>query len=267
MGAREVGRLGLVGIPYGELYGEPGAVTTDETAQLATWHIPRSSPPPAPLAPPFVARGLMIDNATGRWFRVAGRWVAPWTVGARVPVEPPSSQLEVEAITPAGQLSEAVGEELVIVASSANLEPHPGIYTAPASGFSLRHARVGLTVTTSGGPPAAVQVVAAPAVGTRYGLRRLRATTAWDSRNRHSLSELVIGHLNLLAAVVGQATAVVSPTAPHAPEQTFDPPLVWADPSDAAVGDAGMHVLGQQWAMASPAGVIVDVDYLLLEVE
>ena len=262
-------------INYGELYG-PATAGQDlgaspapldpASSQVAEYRIARSSPPSAPLSPPFVARSLLIDNATGRWWLIAGRWIPPWTIGAVVPVDPPSSQLEVLAQTPAGQLSEAAGDELLVVARSLPAVPHPGLYTPPASGFALVHARINLTATTSGGPPATHAIAAAPAAGTRYALRRIRAAIDYALvGNRQSPIVLSLGHLNLVATVVERTSIALSIAYPQPPVQTFDPPLVWADPADAAVANAGIHVIARQPAAASPQPLAVEADYLVLD--
>lgn len=131
-------------IDYGGLYG-PGQAAGDapasaDAAQVATFRIPRTDPPGAPLSPPFVASGVSIDNATGRWWRVAGRWIPPWTIGAAVRVDPPTAQLSVEALTPAGQLSEATGEELVVVATTEHVAQNPGIYRPPTAAVTYESA-------------------------------------------------------------------------------------------------------------------------------
>lgn len=249
---------------YGGGEASATAAAGADAGQVASWRIPRGDPPDAPLAPPFVARSIALDNATGRWWRVAGRWIPPWTVGAVVPVVPPSSQLTVEAVTPAGQLSEAAGTELVVVANSDVVPSSPGIYTPPASGFSLYHTRTRLVVTTSGGAPTAVQIVTESAAGYRVALRRVRATVDWDSGNRHTPSTVTVGWMTG-AGLAGLATATVSWGAPHSPEQTFDPPLLWPAPGDAGVLNAGLYALGQQVSASSPAAVILELDYLLAE--
>lgn len=142
-------------IDRSELYGRPGVTAADvgaavtEAAQVATWRIPHATPPDGPLAPPFLARSLLVDNPTGRWWRINGRAIPPWTIGAVVPVEPPSAQLTVEAYTPAGQLSEATGDELVIVARDLPAAPHPGIYRPPALAITPTRVRLGVSATVN----------------------------------------------------------------------------------------------------------------------
>lgn len=134
------------------LYGGGQATGLDPgAAQVATYRIPRTEPPAAPLGPPFVAHGVSIDNATGRWWRVAGRWIPPWTVGAQVRVDPPSAQLTVEALTPTGQLSEATGDELVVVATTEVVTPHPGIYRPPTAAVTYESAYGTYVYGTSAG--------------------------------------------------------------------------------------------------------------------
>lgn len=151
--------------------GSPAIAAAVTDAQLATFRIPRTAPPTAPLRAPFVIFSAYVDNPTGRWWRIAGRWLPPWTIGARLPVDPPADALTVEAVTPAGHRSEAIGDELVIVARSTPTDGFAGIYTAPeaASGY-LYASATGAAVP--GTAPLFV-VIPAPAATERLVLAQL----------------------------------------------------------------------------------------------
>jgi hypothetical protein len=128
-----------VGIDRSELYGSGAATPGSSGPQLSSAgggyrdaqsyriEVPRASTPTAPIGLPFVAYSVWADNAAGVWYRVNGRLIAPWTIGATIPLDVPSSQLTIEAISPAGYAIDHVGEDLVLIASSADPPPSPGL--------------------------------------------------------------------------------------------------------------------------------------------
>lgn len=243
----------------GALAGEPLEATV-ATAQLAEVRVPLAQARDYVTSVPFVALTVHADNLTGRWWRVNGRWVPPWVVGARVPILPGSGELTVEPVTPAGQLSLVTGTELVLTASSAMLEPSPGVYRSDLAASETELERLGITASTSGGPPSVEQLVAAPAAGRRYVVRELRALVAWDSYNRHVITTVSIGWLDAIASVNALASLPVSYESPRA-AAVYDPPIVWPDPSAAGVGDAGVHAIAEQWGYSSPAELTLEVLY------
>lgn len=262
---------------WDQLYGsQPGAPIEPApdplNAQLVTFRVRRTAPPAAPLTAPFPIYAIHADNLTARWWRVNGRFIPPWAVGAVIPIEPPSAQLTVEAVTPAGQLSEAVGDELVIDAISARQPLAPGLYAGPRGGWSQVHNGRAATITTSGGPPALVVVQQAPPVGQRFGLTRLRVRLRWDTQNMTHPTDLLLGWPDGVGGMVTVAGATVTADAPNPAELTFDPPALW--PSTAELIASGlplngtvhrnMVMIGRQAAAASWGEIYVDVSYVLV---
>lgn len=255
-----------------ELYGgeRPGAGRPDPAAlafaEVATFRQPRGEDPAGPFQPPFLARSVGVDNATGRWWRVADRWIPPWTIGAAVSVVPPSNQLLVERITPAGQISEAVGAELVLVATTAALPPDAGLAAPPAGLWATERVTSGYTVTTSGGPPIAVDLVPEPPAGRRIALARYAVTYSELSTNRQGPARLMVGWRTAAGpGFAGVATVVVSVASPAPAERRPPRPILWpvagADPSLFV----GITLLGQQLASYSPTQVTVELDYFVAE--
>jgi hypothetical protein len=138
-------------LTYEGLYGgEAGPASDPAAAMTARFVVPRGTTPSAPLTVPFVARAVQVDNASGSWYLVNGRRVPPWTVSAVVSLDPPAPQLTVEATAPDGHRAEAVGEDLILVATEAGLAPFGGIYIPPVRAFAFQLARTTARVTEAG---------------------------------------------------------------------------------------------------------------------
>lgn len=198
-----------------ELYGSGELeAAAPSTAQLATFVVPLGSPPAAPLQPPFAAESVAVDNATGRWWRIAGRWVPPWTIGGMLTVDPPTNQLEVLARTPGGQVSEQAGDELVIVAHSVRQPPSAGIYSPPSVAVDYRTASLLLNVNEAG--IGSQVLIPAPAAGLSIVVVRITATaeaTGIRGLVRLSLDDAIDGTRRYVTTI-----------APDAPTHAADVP-------------------------------------------
>ena len=150
------------------LYGADQPSSPGEAARTARFVIPRGTSPAAPLDVRFIARAVKIDNASGAWYRVASRYVPPWTIGAVVALDPPSAQISVTAITPPGQLAEAVGEDMVVVATEEPLASLPGTVIGSVLP-NLRKVQATMPLVAANGPSGIV-IVAAPGAGLRLRL-------------------------------------------------------------------------------------------------
>lgn len=202
------------------IYGgqDPAAAPTSSAAQLTTWRIPRTDPPDAPLSAPFVVASLAIDNATGRWWRVAGRWIPPWTIGATVQLDPPASQVSVEAVTPTGQLSEATGDELVVVASSMPAPASAGIYRPPAVALTHESAYASVNYGTA----ATTQQLVAPVAGERIAVVGASVFAGEVSAQGYMLRGLVRVELREVVSGVVRFAGAIAPASPLA--QLVAPP-------------------------------------------
>ncbi|MDQ3125163.1 MAG: hypothetical protein M3Q74_06100 [Pseudomonadota bacterium] len=252
-------------ISFGELYGgEAGeaAGSAPADARALRIEVPYGTSPPATNVP-FPVRSIRADNPSGYWYRVAGQLVPPWTVAGILRLDRPVTAVEVVVGAPAGQTSEVLGANLVLVAYEADYPPSAGVHLPPQRGYGLRRASLTMIATTSGGFPVA-QVVVPEVAGQRFGVVSLAGMLSWDTRNRMGLTTVYIGWLNTLASVETQAVVTVGPAAPHSPDLRFDPPLAWPAPGTANVGDAGIYAVGRQFAADAPATVRVDVGYLVL---
>jgi hypothetical protein len=154
----------VTALTYDGLYGGEAAADPGAAVRTARFVVPRGTTPSAPLSVPFVAAAVQVDNPSGQWYSINGRRVPPWTVSAVVQLDTPSAQLTVVASTPSGHISEAAGEDMVLVATEQRLAPFPGIYTPPLTAFAYRSARVGFNATETGSGPVALGV---SAVGLR----------------------------------------------------------------------------------------------------
>jgi len=138
------------GLTFDNLYGAGEPAPAGDATRTAGFVVPRGTTPAAPFSVPWPASAVQADNASGSWYLINGRRVPPWTVSAIVALDPPSSQITVQAATPAGHLAEAVGEDLVLVVTEEDLRPFPGIYVPPAVAFSYRQARAIIRVVEAG---------------------------------------------------------------------------------------------------------------------
>lgn len=124
------------GIPFDALYGNAGDVPPEdqlvrEGSAARRIEVALNTTPPAPFALDFAARTVLVDNASGAWYQVNGRWIPPWTIGAVILLDLPAVNLEVIAGPPAGHFSVLAGEPLLLIAMQAQLAPHPGQPTVP----------------------------------------------------------------------------------------------------------------------------------------
>lgn len=206
-------------IDSAELYGAAEASTAPgSTAQVATFVVPRDEPPHAPLQPPFAAAAVAVDNATGRWWRIAGRWVPPWTIGGMLTVDPPTNQLEVLALTPDGQVSERAGTELVIVAYSERQPPGAGIYRPPA--VALTHESAYASVTY--GAAATTQQLVAPVAGERIAVVGASVFAGEQSAQGYMLRGVVRVELREAVSGTVRFAGAIAPASPLA--QLVAPP-------------------------------------------
>lgn len=149
-------------IDAGALYGGDTAAATDGSSsstagQYQRFVVPRATDPTTRVAS-FVVRSVLVDNASGVWWLINGRRVPPWTIGGVLRIDTPTAQLDVAIDTPAGQLSENTGEDLVLIATDADLEPSAGVYTPPAVAVSAQRATATIEVNESGAGVAGVVV-------------------------------------------------------------------------------------------------------------
>ncbi len=120
-----------------QLYGGAGAAAQSAAAPTDPYQaqgqrivVPRGTTPSAPTQLPFVARSVRVANASGVWYTINGARVAPWTVNAVLMLDVPTDKIEVIAAAPPGQAQELVGDDLTLVATSAQLPQDAGALAA-----------------------------------------------------------------------------------------------------------------------------------------
>jgi hypothetical protein len=211
-----------VALNFDTLYGAEQPAAAGDATRTARFVVPRGTTPAAPVSVPFVAAAVQVDNAAGSWYVVNGRRVPPWTVSAVVALDPPSAQITVQAVTPAGHLAEAVGEDLVLVVTEARLSPFPGIYVPPAVAFAYRQARAIIRVTEAGaaGTLFVNTVAAAKLVITQVELVAFGSGTA-------AVRDQVVGNIGWGGAPPPNVVAYMAISPEHpADTPTLDPQAV-----------------------------------------
>lgn len=124
------------GIDFGALYGPAADAVPDEQlvkegSAARRVEVELNTAPVAPIALDFVARSVLVDNASGAWYQVNGRWIPPWTIGAVILLDLPATNLEIAAAPPSGHFTVLAGDPLVVIALEAQLAPHPGLAVTP----------------------------------------------------------------------------------------------------------------------------------------
>ena len=156
-------------ISYDGLYaGQPSG----DAVRTARFVVPRATTPAGPLTVPWAARAVQVDNPSGSWYTVNGRWLRPWTISAVVALDVPSTQVTIAAVTPAGQLAEDVGEDLLVIVTEEQLAPAAGLYTPPVRSFTSQVAFAPLGAVHYGEVDAPATLLAPPA-GIAYVVQRL----------------------------------------------------------------------------------------------
>lgn len=247
-------------LDYAGLYG--GAVQgSPRTARLV---VPRGTTPAGPWVLPFVVAAVQVDNASGSWYLVGGRRVPPWTVSAVVALDTPSSQIEIESAAPGGQLPEAVGEDLVLVATEAALPPFPGIYTPPAIAIAFQTASATYTLTTSGGPATDLQLVAQPTdPENRYVVTRFDVTIVGTARANQGRLSMQLGNQDAFGVTLPRAHLGLAQEKPSDSLGWAPGALRWPSPAELAGSGqlANLSIRGLQPALWSPVDLFVTVQY------
>jgi hypothetical protein len=239
-------------LTYQGLYGGEAPAETDPAAtRTLRFLVPRGTTPAAPLGLPFVANAVLADNPSGWWYYINGRWLPPWTIGAVLSIDPPSSQLEVAAQTPAGAIPEDAGGDLILVASEARLPPVAGLYAQSQQVLAVRDS----FVQASEGGTAVSPVVAAVA-GRRIGLLALIAGPMHGLLAHSNLRDWVtlIAYGEPTHEVLTRVS--ISPSAPHA-TAPIAPGLAQTQAGD------NLTIIATTRAGSGSQGVSFDVAYYL----